>query len=135
MVSILKKQRSFFKNIVRSDYKIFKNIVGSFCIYAVENGSITVDQLDVIRRNILFKTKKLSKVWFLVSPLQSVTKKNIGSRMGGGKGAHSHFVFKVRKGDKLIAFEKLTYPQLLRSLNLFRSSLAFKVKILYIKSF
>jgi large subunit ribosomal protein L16 len=128
---IKKKHRSFLKRIVLSDCKIFKNTIGNFCIFSMENSFITLDQLDALRRCIFRKVDSNLKVWFLVFPSQSVTKKGLGIRMGSGKGVHTHLIFKVRVGTNIIAFNKITKSQLLSCIKVFQSFLAFKIKVLY----
>jgi hypothetical protein len=59
---IKKKHRSFLKRIVLSDCKIFKNTIGNFCIFSMENSFITLDQLDALRRCIFRKVDSNLKV-------------------------------------------------------------------------
>jgi len=131
MIILKKRSRCFLNFIISSENRVLKNDIGTFCVYSVENGALTIPQLDVLRRFILLKTKKKTLIRFVAQPLQSVSSKSLGSRMGSGKGAHSHFVFKVRAGSKLVAFDNVTIFQVMRLVKSLRSFFPFRVKILY----
>ena len=62
VISLKKKHRLFLKHIVSSECHIFKNKVGRFCLYSIENGSLTFSQLELIRKHVQLKIKKNAKV-------------------------------------------------------------------------
>ena len=126
------KYRSFFKYIITSESVVFKNTVGKFCLYSIENAVLTWEQLELIRKHIYLKSRKYAKVWFLAHPSQGVSRKGLGSRMGSGKGGYSHFVFKLRAGSKFISFDNITLAQVLKMVKCFKSFLPFRLRILYI---
>lgn len=60
--NLKKKHKLFLKHIVSSECQILKNNVGTFCLYSIENGALSLSHLELIRRHIQLKTKKYSKI-------------------------------------------------------------------------
>jgi large subunit ribosomal protein L16 len=75
---------------------------GQFAIKSCEEGRITAKQIEATRRVIVRKMKRLGFLWIRIFPDTPVTSKPTENRMGKGKGAVSHWVSKVKKGQILI---------------------------------
>ena len=70
---------------------------------------ITSRQIEAARRAMVRFVKREGKVWIRVFPHQSVSAKPNETRMGGGKGAISHYVATVKPGT--IIFEIAGVPE------------------------
>jgi large subunit ribosomal protein L16 len=82
---------------------------GKFGLKALEAHWITARQIEAARRAITHFIKREGKVWIRIFPHQSVTSTPNETRMGGGKGAVSHYVATVKPGT--IMFEMDGVPR------------------------
>ena len=87
--------------LVLKEQKRFFPLRGLFGLKALDSGKLTFKQLEAGRRAIRRTTKKKGSISINVFTNQSVTKKPVSSRMGKGKGSHSHWIGVVRKGQIL----------------------------------
>ena len=74
--------------------------------------------------------------WRIGQPWQSVTKKGAATRMGGGKGNISHYVFPVKAGR--IIFEiggTCEYQEVEKLLRILRPKMPFKARIVTLETF
>lgn len=76
---------------------------GKFGIKALDRSWITSRQIEAARRAMTHFTKREGKIWIRIFPHQAVTATPNETRMGGGKGAVSHYVATVKPGT--IMFE------------------------------
>lgn len=76
---------------------------GKYGLKSLEAHWITARQIEAARRAITHFIKREGKVWIRIFPHQSVTSTPNETRMGGGKGAVSHYVATVKPGT--IMFE------------------------------
>ncbi len=76
---------------------------GDYGLKAVERGRIKARALEAARKKITFVTQRTGKYWVRVFPHQPMSTKPAGAKMGGGKGAISHYEAKVKPG--VILFE------------------------------
>lgn len=74
---------------------------GNYAIKAVENGRITSQQLEAVRRNIVRKMGRLGKLWVRVFPDTPITSKPNEVRMGKGKGKVDFWAVKIKQGQIL----------------------------------
>lgn len=74
---------------------------GEFGLKAVERGRIKAQALEAARKKITFVTQRSGKYWIRVFPQQPMTSKPAGVKMGGGKGAISHYEAKIKPGTML----------------------------------
>ena len=74
---------------------------GEFGLKAVERGRIKAQALEAARKKITFVTQRSGKYWIRVFPQQPMTSKPAGVKMGGGKGAVSHYEAKIKPGTML----------------------------------
>jgi large subunit ribosomal protein L16 len=71
---------------------------GEYGLQALEPHWVTARQIEAARRAIVRYVKRGGKVWIRVFPDKPVTARAPESRMGGGKGAVSHWVAVVKPG-------------------------------------
>src|SRR5690554_4211112 len=76
---------------------------GEYGLVAETGNWITAQQIEAARIAITRYMKRVGKVWIRIFPHMGITQKPLEVRMGGGKGAPSHFVAVVKKGT--IMFE------------------------------
>jgi large subunit ribosomal protein L16 len=78
---------------------------GAFGLRAVEPGRLTSNQIESARRAISRAVKRAGRFWIRLFPHLPVTAKPIEVRMGGGKGALSHYVARVYPGTMLFELD------------------------------
>jgi large subunit ribosomal protein L16 len=74
---------------------------GEYGLQALEPHWITSRQIEAARRAIVRHVKRHGKLWIRIFPDKPVTAKAAETRMGGGKGALSHWVAVVKPGRVL----------------------------------
>ena len=75
---------------------------GDYGLQALEPSWVTARQIEAARRAVVHFVKRGGKVWIRIFPDKPVTKKAAETRMGGGKGAVSHWVAVVKPGRVLL---------------------------------
>jgi large subunit ribosomal protein L16 len=63
---------------------------GLISLKASENCKLTYNQIEACRKSIRRSLRKQGFIFLRIFTNISVTKKSLASRMGSGKGAHSH---------------------------------------------
>ena len=71
-------------------------------LYATENGRITTQQLEALRKVVMRRLQRQGRLRFCVFPHHPVTLKGAGVRMGRGKGKVNHWVVLVQQGAWLV---------------------------------
>ena len=109
-----------------------KPIFNSYAIKSKSIGFLDSKVIETVRRLIVKKVGKKSKIMFRTSLDTPVTKKSISSRMGKGKGNHSNFIKKIMPGSIILEFipffkSCIKIKSLLKELQL---KLPFSIKIL-----
>jgi len=74
---------------------------GEYGLQALEPHWITSRQIEAARRAVVRYVKRGGKLWIRIFPDKPVTAKPAETRMGGGKGALSHWVAVVKPGRVL----------------------------------
>jgi len=74
---------------------------GEYGLQALEPHWVTARQIEAARRAVVHFVKRGGKLWIRVFPDKPVTAKAAETRMGGGKGALSHWVCVVKPGRVL----------------------------------
>ena len=97
-----KYKKKFKGKIKGKTFRGNKLIYGQFAIKSCEEGRLTSRQIEATRRVIVRKMKRLGYLWIGVFPDVPITSKPTENRMGKGKGAVSHWVSKIKKGQILI---------------------------------
>ncbi|MCK9536080.1 MAG: 50S ribosomal protein L16 [Bacilli bacterium] len=96
-----------------------------------ENGSwITSQQIEAARIAMTRYMKRVGKVWIRIFPHMGITKKPLEVRMGGGKGAPSHFVAVVKKGTVMFELSGVDEATAREALRLAAHKLPIKTKVI-----
>uniref|UniRef100_A0A1A8FR22 Large ribosomal subunit protein uL16m n=1 Tax=Nothobranchius korthausae TaxID=1143690 RepID=A0A1A8FR22_9TELE len=79
-------------------------VKGQYAIVALGGGYLRWGHLEMIRLTINRKmdSKTTFARWRIKAPYKPITRKGLGQRMGGGKGAIDHYVTPVRSGRLII---------------------------------
>uniref|UniRef100_A0A8D8W0Q4 Large ribosomal subunit protein uL16m n=1 Tax=Cacopsylla melanoneura TaxID=428564 RepID=A0A8D8W0Q4_9HEMI len=104
-------------------------IHNQYGLVALKGGRMTFRHFEMVRFSIMRKldTKKMFAVWRVDDPWLPVTKKGLGQRMGGGKGAVDHYVTPVRPGRIIIEIGgKGSYEEVLPYLRSIASRMPFE---------
>ena len=120
-ISLLKTKRSCL------------NEYGVYALKAIEPGKLSMINIEVIRRFIMNKTKRKSKLWSRIIPDTHMTKKPAEVRMGRGKGAIDHWFAKIKAGQIIFEINMNQSTILDRLLKLIDHKIPFKTKLIKIK--
>lgn len=101
---------------------------GEFGLQSQSNARVTSRQIEAARRAITGKTARGGKIWIRIFPQIPVTKKALGLKMGGGKGAPEYFVAKVKKGTMLFEMAGVSEDVAREALRLASNKLPIKTK-------
>lgn len=103
---------------------------GYYGIKATENGYLTPEQIETIRRLIARNLKnKQGKVWIRVFPLLPLPKRPAETRMGKGKSPIRKWVAPIRCGTMLFEINGLVYKKIIPILNHIAKKLPLKTMI------
>lgn len=105
---MLQPKRSKFRKEFRGTWKGVATrgtevAFGDFGLKALEANWLSSAEIEAARRKITFMTKRAGKYWIRIFPHKPITKKPVGVKMGGGKGAIETYVAIVKPGT--IMFE------------------------------
>lgn len=133
------KYKRFHKNpikkiISRRNSKNSQVIWGIVGLKSLENGLITLEQLESLRKVLSKKLKKNSKLWIRINPTMTKTLKLGDKRMGKGKGVPVTKIFKVIKGNVIVEIESFFFKTVISLLRRAKKKLPIKLKIVYKKS-
>jgi len=101
---------------------------GKYGLKSLEANWITARQIEAARRAITHFIKREGKVWIRIFPHQAVTATPNETRMGGGKGAVSHFVATVKPGTVMFEMDGVPKGVAERALRLAGHKLPVKTK-------
>lgn len=87
---------------------------GEFGLKALQGGWISSKEIEAARKKITYATKRSGKYWIRLFPHKPVTKKPVGVKMGGGKGAIEFYVAVIRPGTILFEIGGVT-PEVAKS--------------------
>ena len=104
-VKFRKQQRGSMKGVATSTNKIS---FGKYGLKSLDLKWITSRQIEAARRAMTFTMKREGKVWIRIFPHQAVTATPNETRMGGGKGAVSHYVATVKPGTVMFEIDGVT---------------------------
>ena len=115
------------------EQKNFQPLKGYIVLKPLENYQLTYNQIEACRKSIRRALKKKGKIFIRIFTNISVTKKPIASRMGSGKGSHSHWIAKIKKGQVLCEFINygFNFNQIFKALKEAANKLPVKVRISY----
>ncbi|MBN2585410.1 50S ribosomal protein L16 [Patescibacteria group bacterium] len=81
---------------------------GDYGLKSLDLSWITSRQIEAARRAMVRFIKREGKVWIRIFPHQAVTATPNETRMGGGKGAVSHYVATVKPGTIMFEMSGIT---------------------------
>ena len=81
---------------------------GKYGVKSLDRAWITSRQIEAARRAMTHKMKREGKIWIRIFPHQAVTATPNETRMGGGKGAVSHYVATVKPGTIIFELDGVT---------------------------
>jgi len=89
----------------RGNYVAF----GDYGLQSQANNDVTSRQIEAARQAMTRYIKRGGKIWIRIFPHIPVTRKPLGLKMGGGKGAPEFWVAKVKAGT--VMFEMKGVPE------------------------
>lgn len=101
---------------------------GKYGLKAMEASWLTSRQIEAARRAMTHFIKREGKVWIRIFPHQAVTSTPNETRMGGGKGAVSHYVATVKPGTVMFEMDGVPQDVAARALTLAGHKLPIKTK-------
>jgi len=117
--------------------RIYKNIQsnqlfqGSIGLKSLDFGRITSKQLETIRQSINKVIKKSGTVFLNIFPNTPISKKPVEIRMGKGKGAVDHWIFKIKPGYVICEIATQNIPLALKAFRTAQFRFPLKTKIIY----
>lgn len=125
------KYKKTYKLKIKTKKKTLQ-IYNSIALKSTKLGFLDYKNIETLRRLIVKKVGKNSKILFRIFLNLPLTKKSLSSRMGKGKGAHSNFIVRVPPGMIILEFIpfvkcNIILKKLVKELQL---KLPFSVKIL-----
>ncbi|XP_068114829.1 large ribosomal subunit protein uL16m [Hyperolius riggenbachi] len=102
LVKVVKEPKNL--NDIRGPAKVGREFQeGEYGILALGGGYLKWGHFEMMRLtlNRKFNSKTTFSVWMVEAPYKPITRKGLGQRMGGGKGAVDHYVTPV-KAEQLI---------------------------------
>jgi len=101
---------------------------GQYGLKALESKYLTARQIEAARRAMTRHIKRGGEIWIRIFPDKPKTAFPLETRMGGGKGAVSHFVAKVESGKILFEMSGVSKELAKESLLLAAYKLPLKTK-------
>lgn len=83
-------------------------VFGDYGLKSLDLAWVTSRQIEAARRAMVRFIKREGKVWIRIFPHQAVTATPNETRMGGGKGAVSHYVATVKPGTIMFEMSGIT---------------------------
>ncbi len=103
---------------------------GQYALQSMEGERVTSRQIEAARQAMTRYIKRGGKIWIRIFPHTPVTKKPVGLKMGGGKGAPEYFVAKVRKGTILFEMQGVSEEVAREAMRLAGHKLPVKTKFI-----
>lgn len=110
---------------------------GQYGILALDGGYLRWEHMEMMRLTINrhLNPRTMFAVWRIPAPYKPITRKGLGQRMGGGKGAINHYVTAVKSGRLLVEVGgHCEFSQVEYFLNQVIKKLPFKAKAVSQKS-
>lgn len=109
-----------------------KNVIqnGDFALVALEGAWITNRQIEAARIAMTRYMRRAGKVWIMIYPHMSLTKKPLEVRMGSGKGAPDSWVAVVKQNKILFEVGEVNEKVAKEALRLASHKLPIKTKVI-----
>lgn len=103
---------------------------GDYALQSQGTERITSRQIESARQAMTRYIKRGGKIWIRIFPHTPVTRKPLGLKMGGGKGAPEFFVAKVRPGTVLFEMQGVSEEVAREAMRLAAHKLPVKTKFI-----
>ncbi len=113
-------------NATRGNYIAF----GDFALQSQTNSDVTSRQIEAARQAMTRHIKRGGKIWIRIFPHIPVTRKPLGLKMGGGKGAPEFWVAKVKSGTVLFEMKGVSEEVAREAMRLASHKLPVKTKFI-----
>lgn len=113
-------------NATRGNYIAF----GDFALQSQTNSDVTSRQIEAARQAMTRYIKRGGKIWIRIFPHIPVTRKPLGLKMGGGKGAPEFWVAKVKSGTVLFEMKGVSEEVAREAMRLASHKLPVKTKFI-----
>ena len=113
-------------NATRGHYIAF----GDYALQSQSNNDVTSRQIEASRQAMTRYIKRGGKIWIRTFPHIPVTRKPLGLKMGGGKGAPEFFVAKVKAGTVLFEMKGVSEEVAREAMRLASHKLPVKTKFI-----
>lgn len=125
------KHRKVFKGRIKGPATSGNTIAfGDYALQSMGGERITSRQIESARQAMTRYIKRGGKIWIRIFPHTPVTRKPLGLKMGGGKGAPDFFVAKVRPGTILFEMQGVTEEVAREAMRLASHKLPIKTKFI-----
>lgn len=113
-------------NATRGNYIAF----GDYALQSQANNDVTSRQIEAARQAMTRYIKRGGKIWIRIFPHVPVTRKPLGLKMGGGKGAPEFFVAKVKAGTVMFEMKGVSEEVAREAMRLAAHKLPVKTKFI-----
>ncbi|XP_042344179.1 39S ribosomal protein L16, mitochondrial [Plectropomus leopardus] len=132
--NVVKARKSMKRlwDIQGQEWKENSFTTGRYAIMAMGGGYLHWGHMEMMRLSINRKidSQTTYAIWRIKAPHKSVTRKGLGQRMGGGKGAIDHYVTPVRYGHFIVELGgKMELGEVEHILNTVAKKLPFPAKV------
>lgn len=125
------KHRRQFKGRMKGVSTSMNTIAyGAFALQSQDMDRISSRQIESARQAMTRHVKRGGKIWIRIFPHTPVTRKAMGTKMGGGKGSPEFFVAKVRPGTILFEMDGVPEDVAREAMRLAAHKLPVKTKFL-----
>ncbi len=103
------KHRRQFKGRMKGVATVCNDIAyGSYALQSLDMDRVTARQIESARQAMSRYVKRGGKIWIRIFPHLPVSRKAVGTKMGGGKGSPEFFVARVYPGTVMFEMDGVT---------------------------
>ena len=125
------KHRRQFKGRMKGVATVCNDIAhGSYALQSMEIERVTSRQIESARQAMTRHVKRGGKIWIRIFPHIPVSRKAMGTKMGGGKGSPEFFVARVYPGTVLFEMDGVTEEVAREAMRLAAHKLPVKTKFI-----
>ena len=103
---------------------------GDYALQSQSNNDVNSRQIESARQAMTRHIKRGGKIWIRIFPHIPVTRKPLGLKMGGGKGAPEFYVAKVKAGTVMFEMKGVTEEVAREAMRLAAHKLPVKTKFI-----
>lgn len=125
------KHRRQFKGRMKGVATSLNTIAfGSYALQSQDIDRVSSRQIESARQAMTRYVKRGGKIWIRIFPHIPVTRKAMGTKMGGGKGSPEFFIARVRPGTILFEMDGVTEEVAREAMRLASHKLSVRTKFL-----